>query len=309
MKKDFSFLSADGRTRSHGIIWIPEGEVRAILQICHGMVEYIDRYDEFARYLNGHGYLVIGHDHLGHGKTAAKPEDYGHFPEEYGNDYVIGDIHRVRRVGEKNYPDLPYFMLGHSMGSFLLRQYLTMYADGLAGAIIMGTGEHSMAELNMGQKLCKGLAAVRGWHYHSPLVHKMSVGNYNRKFHPAVTATDWISSDLDVRRKYEKDPLCSFQFTVGGYYQMFEGMKVLARKESIEKISKDLPIFFVSGADDPVGDFGKAVQKVYDKYKNAGFEKVEMKLYQDDRHEILNETDRSQVFEDLYLWMEENLSL
>ena len=118
----------------------------------------------------------------------------------------------------------------------------------------------------MGQKLCKGLAAVRGWHYHSPLVHKMSVGNYNRKFHPAVTATDWISSDLDVRRKYEKDPLCSFQFTVGGYYQMFEGMKVLARKESIEKISKDLPIFFVSGADDPVGDFGKAVQKVYDKY-------------------------------------------
>ena len=175
--------------------------------------------------------------------------------------------------------------------------------------IIMGTGEHSMAELNMGQKLCKGLAAARGWHYHSPLVHKMSVGNYNRKFHPAVTATDWISSDLDVRRKYEKDPLCSFQFTVGGYYQMFEGMKVLARKESIEKISKDLPIFFVSGADDPVGDFGKAVQKVYDKYKNAGFEKVEMKLYQDDRHEILNETDRSQVFEDLYLWMEENLSL
>ena len=252
---------------------------------------------------------MIGHDHLGHGKTAAKPEEYGHFPEEYGNDYVIGDIHRVRRVGEKNYPDLPYFMLGHSMGSFLLRQYLTMYADGLAGAIIMGTGEHSMAELNMGQKLCKGLAAARGWHYHSPLVHKMSVGNYNRKFHPAVTATDWISSDLDVRRKYEKDPLCSFQFTVGGYYQMFEGMKVLARKESIEKISKDLPIFFVSGADDPVGDFGKAVQKVYDKYKNAGFEKVEMKLYQDDRHEILNETDRSQVFEDLYLWMEENLSL
>ena len=177
MKKDFNFLSADGRTRSHGIIWIPEGEVRAILQICHGMVEYIDRYDEFARYLNGHGYLVIGHDHLGHGKTAAKPEEYGHFPEEYGNDYVIGDIHRVRRVGEKNYPDLPYFMLGHSMGSFLLRQYLTMYADGLAGAIIMGTGEHSMAELNMGQKLCKGLAAVRGWHYHRPLVHKMSVGN------------------------------------------------------------------------------------------------------------------------------------
>ncbi len=305
-KNTFQFLSKDSKTRIHGIEWIPDGDVKAVLQMCHGMVEYIDRYDEFARYLAERGYYVVGHDHLGHGKSIQNKEYYGFFHETHGNEYVIGDIHRVRMMTQKKYPDIPYFMLGHSMGSFLLRQYLTMEGKGLAGAIIMGTGYQPLTVLMAGQKVCQAVARVKGWKYRSEFVNSLSFGSFNKKFEPAETPRDWVTSDKEKRAAYVKDPLCGFTFTVSGYYHMFEGMKVLETKGSVEKIPADLPVFFVSGQDDPVGDFGKGVTKVYEKYKKAGIKNVDMKLYPEDRHEILNETDREQVYEDLYQWLEDN---
>lgn len=305
MKKDFSFLSADGKSRIHAIEWIPEGEVKGALQICHGMVEYIGRYDEFARYLNSHGYYVAGHDHLGHGGSVQDKKDYGHFHETKGNQYVSADIHRLRRIIRKKYPEVPYYMLGHSMGSFLLRQYLTVHAEGLAGVIIMGTGHKDSLTLNVGQAICRLGAAFRGWRHRSLLVDALAFGGYNRRFRGGPTHREWISSDPEICRKYVKDPWCSFRFTLGAYYQMFEGMKVIAKKDSADHLPKDLPVFFVAGQDDPVGSFGKGVCKVYEKYKAAGIRKVDLKLYPGDRHEILNETDREQVYEDLYRWLEE----
>ena len=304
MKKDFYYLSRDGKTQIHAIEWIPESEVRGILQICHGMVEYIERYEEFASYMCEHGYCVVGHDHLGHGKSINTEADYGYFPEQDGNRFVIGDIQQLRVMTEKEYPNLPYLMLGHSMGSFLLRQYLTMYGEGLAGAVIMGTGYQPMAVLVAGQLLCRITALFKGWRYRSKFVDNLSFGGFNKRFEPSETARDWVTSDRKLRRKYVEDPLCMFRFTLGGYYQMFEGMKVLARKESIERIPKDLPILFTAGMDDPVGAFGKNVKKVYKKYKDAGIEKTAIKLYAGSRHEILNETNREQVYEDLYSWCE-----
>ncbi len=306
-KNTFEFLSNDSQTRIHAIEWIPDGEPKAILQMCHGMVEYIDRYDEFARYLAERGYYVVGHDHLGHGKSILSKEHYGFFHETYGNQYVIGDIHRLRTMTQKKYPELPYFMLGHSMGSFLLRQYLIMKGEGLAGAIIMGTGYQPLAVLMAGQKVCKAIAKVKGWKYRSEFVNNLSFGSFNKKFEPAETPRDWVTSDKEKRAAYVKDPLCGFTFTVSGYFHMFEGMKLLETKGSVEKIPTDLPIFFVAGQDDPVGDFGKGVTRIFEKYKNAGIKNVDMKLYPNDRHEILNETDREQVYEDLYQWMEGNL--
>lgn len=298
-------MSADGKSRIHAIEWVPETEVRAVLQICHGMVEYIDRYDEFARYLNGQGYYVVGHDHLGHGGSVQDERDFGHFDEKQGNQYIQADIHRLRQHTRKKYPEVPYFLMGHSMGSFLVRQYLTEHAEGLAGVIIMGTGYHGRAILTFGQMVCRAIASAKGWRHRSLLVDALAFGGYNRRFRPAQTHADWLTSDVEVRKRYVKDPWCSFRFTVGAYYQMFEGMKVLTRKNSLKSISKELPLFFVAGQDDPVGAFGKGVCKVYAKYKQAGFRRVDMKLYKDDRHEILNETDRAEVYEDLYLWMEE----
>lgn len=304
MKKEFCYPSRDGVTQIHAVEWIPEGEVKGVLQICHGMVEYINRYHDFAEYMCERGYYVTGHDHLGHGKSIRNEEDYGYFEEKKGNQFVIGDIQKLREMTTEKYPDVPYYMLGHSMGSFLLRQYLTMYGKGLSGAIIMGTGYQGSAVLNMGQLVCRVIAAFKGWRYRSRFVDKLSFGSYNKRFEPGETSKDWITSDKDHRQKYANDPLCSFMFTLGGYYQMFEGMKVLTRKESMERIPKDLPVLFVAGADDPVGAFGKGVEKVYKKYKTAGMQQVSMHLYEGDRHEILNETDREQVYEDLYQWIE-----
>lgn len=304
MKQEFYYPSRDGKTQIHAIEWIPEGEIKGVLQICHGMVEYINRYDEFAEFMAGHDYYVTGHDHLGHGKSIQTEEDLGYFNETRGNQYVIGDIHKLRELTMKKHPGVPYYMLGHSMGSFLLREYLTMYGTGLAGAIIMGTGYQGALVLNAGQLICRVLAAFKGWKYRSKFVDNLSFGSYNKKFEPAETTKDWITSDKERKKKYVEDPLCSYMFTLGAYYQMFEGMKVLTRKDSIARIPKELPILFVSGEDDPVGAFGKGVIKVYEKYKSAGIHNLSIHLYKGDRHEILNEVNRRDVYEDLRRWIE-----
>ena len=308
MKNEFRYASRDGVTEIHAIEWKPEGEVKAVLQICHGMVEYIDRYDAFAQYLCEQGIYVTGNDHLGHGQSVQSEEYYGYFNEKQGNQFVIGDIHKLREMTQQKYPDVPYFMLGHSMGSFLLRQYLTMYGKGLSGAIIMGTGDKGAFILDAGRALCRIIAAFKGWKYRSTFINQMGLGGYNRKFEPGQTDKDWISSDPETCRKYIADPLCSFTFTVNAYYHMFGGMKVLAKKESIQKVPKELPVFFVAGADDPVGSFGKDVKRVYERYVSAGIQDVRIKLYEGDRHEILNETDRQQVYEYLYNWIIEILA-
>lgn len=308
MKQEFYYGSKDGKTKIHAITWIPEGEVKAVLQICHGMVEYIDRYDGFASYLADRGICVVGHDHLGHGKSITEEACLGHFDPKNGNKYVISDIHSLRLQTEKKYPGVPYFMLGHSMGSFLLRQYLTMKSKGLAGAIIMATGYMPYPILAAGQVVCKVIGTVKGWNYHSEFVNKFGMGGYNKQFEPSESMKDWITSDDEMRAKCEADPLCGFTFTVGGYYQMFEGMKVIAKKASATKVSNKLPVFFVAGAQDPVGDNGEGVRKVFEKYRSAGIRDVQIKLYENDRHEILNERDRETVYEDLHQWMQEHMT-
>lgn len=308
MRDEFYFPSKDGNTEIHTIEWKPVGEVRAVLQICHGMVEYIRRYDEFAQFLCGEGYYVVGNDHLGHGKSIQAKSEYGFFNEKYGNACVLGDMHTLRQRTEKKYPGVPYFMLGHSMGSSLLRQYIQMYGNGLSGAVLMGTvADHKKAVLLFGKRLCRVMAAFRGWHYRSKMIDNLVLGAYNKKFKPARTRADWITSDNENLDMYVADPLCSFMSTVNAYYNVFSGMIGIQRKESVYMIPKGLPVLFVSGADDPVGEFGKGVRKIYEKYRAAGIRDVTLRLYTGDRHEILNETDRDQVYKDLLGWFEKHI--
>ena len=308
MRDEFYFPSKDGNTEIHTIEWKPVGEVRAVLQICHGMVEYIRRYDEFAQFLCGEGYYVVGNDHLGHGKSIQAKSEYGFFNEKYGNACVLGDMHTLRQRTEKKYPGVPYFMLGHSMGSSLLRQYVQMYGNGLSGAVLMGTvADHKKAALLFGKRLCRVMAAFRGWHYRSKMVDNLVLGAYNKKFKPARTRADWITSDNENLDMYVADPLCSFMSTVNAYYNVFSGMIGIQRKESVYMIPKGLPVLSVSGADDPVGEFGKGVRKIYEKYRAAGIRDVTLRLYTGDRHEILNETDRDQVYKDLLGWFEKHI--
>ena len=221
-KREFFFRSCDGVTKIHAMEWIPDGEVRAVLQICHGMTEHIRRYDDFASYLAERGFCVAGHDHLGHGQSVQGEEYYGYFHETKGNACVIGDIHKLRYWIKKQYREVPYFMLGHSMGSFLLRQYLTRESAGLAGAVIMGTGYHSVPEVMAGQALCRAIAVFKGWKYRSRLVNAAGFGGFNRRFMPCETEMDWLTTDKRKRDEYIEDPHCGFIFTVNGYYHMFE---------------------------------------------------------------------------------------
>ncbi len=307
MKKEhLKYLSNDGVTQIHAIRWEPEGEIRAILQISHGMVEFIDRYHEFAAYLVEQGIMVVGNDHLGHGDSVQSASHYGFFAKENGNRTLLRDIHKLRMLTQKNNPGVPYFLMGHSMGSFLARQYLCLHGEGLAGAIIMGTGYQPRIATQAGMFLTKTLAAWKGWEYRSTFIDRLAMGSYHKKF-AAEGEKAWLSRNAENVKQYMEEQYCSFIFTLNGYYNLFYSIYTLSHRDYLEKMPRKLPVFFVAGEEDPVGKFGKGVKKVCEEFRAIGMEDVSCKLYAGDRHEILNEVDRECVYEDIANWIEKNL--
>ncbi|MDO4488804.1 MAG: alpha/beta hydrolase [Eubacteriales bacterium] len=302
-KEEFTFLSSDGVTTIHAKRWVPEGEIKAVLQIAHGMAEYIDRYDAFARYLAADGFVVTGNDHLGHGKSITDETKLGFFAKDEGNKKVLSDLHHLYEMTKEMYPDVPYFFMGHSMGSFLCRQYISEYGNELSGAIIMGTGNQSAFLTAMGKAVCKMVALFKGWDKRSGLVDAMAFGSYN-KLYGEPGGYEWLSENAENVKKYNDDPLCGFGFTLNGYYNMFHSINLLSKDSYIGRMPKELPVFIVAGEDDPVGDYGKAPKEVYNKFKELGMKDVEKKLYYGDRHEILNEDDRETVYEDIREWLD-----
>lgn len=306
-KEEFYFNSTSGTTKIHAVRYIPDGEIKAILQISHGMVEYIERYEAFALFLNSKGILVTGNDHLGHGKSVNSKEEWGYFAKEDGNRAVLYDIYQLTQITKEKYPNIPYFLLGHSMGSFYARQYIAEFGQELSGAIIMGTGCQPFALVQFGRFLTKFISIFKGWKYRCNLINNIAFGSYNKHFQPARTSKDWLSKDTAIVDKYVADECCNFIFTLNAFYNMFTGISRLYDKKLLSNMPKDLPVFFVAGEEDPVGDYGKGVFKAADMFKNAGMKNVKVKLYPTDRHEILNETDREQVYDDLYSWLNDLL--
>lgn len=304
MKKDFYFPSSDGMTKIHAVEWIPEGEVIAVLQIVHGMVEHIERYDDFGYFLASRGIYVTGHSHLGHGNSVISKERWGYFAKEHGNDCLIGDIHELKNMTQKKYSGIPYFMLGHSMGSFLLRQYLGMNPKGLAGAIIIGTGNQPDFIVKAGKAVCRLAASIKGWEYRSSFVNSFVVGSFEKKM-----GGGWISRNEENVKAYKEDPMCGFVFTLNAFYSMFEGIEKVNAGEKSAKIPKELPVLFASGSEDLVGNCGKGVRAVYERYRKMGIRDVKLRLYDKDRHEILNETDKEMVYEELFDWVKEHIKI
>lgn len=303
-KEDFYFDSRDGKHRLHAIRWMPEaGKPVCVLQIVHGMSEYIDRYDEFARYLADRGILVVGDDHLGHGMSVEQGEPYGYFCREDAATVLVRDEHRLKKMTQEQYPGVPYIILGHSMGSFITRNYLMRYGSGVNGAVIVGTGMQPKAML-----LCaRALAAIQGVFFGerhvSKLVDKAAFGVYNKKIKEPKTSFDWLSRNEDNVRRYVEDPQCGFIFTVNGFQTLFRLIYQLHDQEQMRNMPVNLPVFFLSGAEDPVGGYGKGVEQAYESFRTIGMENVQMKLYPDDRHELLNEVDRENVYGDIYRWI------
>ena len=305
-EREFYLPSSDPNYKIRCMEWIPDGDVKAVLQITHGMVEHIGRYREFGVWLAEHGIAVIGHDHLGHGKTVLTKDGFGIFGTEGKMECVVKDIRRVTVYGKKQYPEQKLFLLGHSMGSFLARRYMSVYNDGPDGFILMGTGAPAEPLVQCGKILASLMAMVRGETFRSRLLYKMSLGSYNDKFKPVKTAYDWLTRDEELANDFEKDELCWFIFTVGAYREFFRLILTDARIEKKGEIRKDAPTLFISGDKDPVGDDAKGVRKVYEQYRKAGVAEVSLKLYEEARHEILHEINRQEVFGDLYNWIEQH---
>ncbi len=306
-KTEWALSSTDGVSTLHAVTWRPEGSVRAILLIAHGMVEYIDRYDDFARYLCMRGFLVSGHDHLGHGKSVASEADLGYFADKNGFNCLIEDVHRHRERVASEHPGMPVFVLGHSMGSFVIRNYIQRHAEGLSGAVVMGTGNQPRIAALAGRAVSGFLMKTKGPRYRSPFVDSLALGGLNKPFKPARTKNDFISSDPQVVDRYCADPLCSFTFTVSAYHDMFGGMLNLSDRSRLAGMPRTLPVLLASGGQDPLGDMGKGIEKLCGAYRELGMQDVTLRLYPGDRHEILNERDRETVYADVAAWLESKL--
>ena len=309
MKTNLTFLSCDGETMIHGVQWTPSGEPKAIVQLVHGMVEYIERYDGFARFLNENGILVVGHDHLGHGQSVTSIENWGYISEVAPARSLVRDIHKLRKLTQKKYPDLPYFILGHSMGSYLLRRYLSHKGEGLTGVIVVGTGSESDIVTRSGLMMVRSMAQAKGWHFRSQKIREMTYTAPYKRFDlkGEDNENSWVCSDPEIIAKYNKDPRCQFTFTLNGYEALLSTVLYVNQKENIERIPLELPMLLTSGEQDPVGNLGKGVKKVYQQYVKAGLTDIECKLYPEDRHEILTEPNKEEVYADMLDWINRHL--
>ena len=301
--KEFTYLSANGKTPIHAVEWLPEGEPTAVLQLAHGVSEYILRYEPFAKYLTDRGFAVVGHDHLGHGSSVIEGNKRLYFGPRGSWDVVVQDLEVRRQLARERFPGVPYFLLGHSMGSFVARTYLIRHHGTVDGAIIMGTGQMPPA-LVKGGLLVAGLEAKRlGEDKPSPLVDKLAFGAYNKAFSPSRTAYDWLSVNEENVDAYIAHPLCGGIPSTGLFREMLTGISYITAPANVQKMDKNTPILFISGGMDPVGDMGKGVKRAYESFLAAGMADVSLKLYPELRHEILNEDCRETVFEDIFNWL------
>ena len=301
--KEIYIPSTNNRNQLHVAIWEPERETKAILQISHGMVEYIVRYDNFAKHLNQQGILVIGNDHLGHGQSVLDESEFGYFGKEKGS-AVVDDLYEVTKYAKKQYGEnIPYFLMGHSMGSFMARRYLMTYGEKITGAIISGTGYKAAPVLVAALFFTAVTKFFHGERYRSPFLKWLAFHTYNRKIADVKTENDWLTRDAAVVAAYNENPYCKFSFTVNGYETLSDTIKYIQKQSNWEKTPKQLPILMIAGEEDPVGSYGKDVKKVYKKYQQMGCSHIELRLYKDDRHELVNELDREAVYADISQWI------
>ena len=305
--ESISFKSSNGKDTIAGYIYtMPDIAPKAILQISHGMCEHIERYREFAEFMAQHGFVICGNDHLGHGKTSGEEGIDGYFGEKDGRFYVLRDLHTMNLLARKKYPDLPLILLGHSMGSFFARWFAAEYPDAMDALIISGTGGPNPL-VNAGIGISGWISSVKGNTFTSKLVNRLAFGTYLKKVPKPRTPYDWISRDEQIVDRYSADPKCTFVFTVSAFHELFSTLKQVSNLQWAQKIRRDLPIWLFSGDMDPVGDYGKGVKKVAEMLRQAGIKDVRLTLYPGGRHEMLNETNRQQVYQDLLAWAEKSL--
>ena len=301
--RDITFPSSDGKNTIHAELFIPsDNNIRGVVQIAHGMMDYIGRYNEMADALCAAGYALAGNDHLGHGDSVSTPDDYGFFASKGGYDYVIGDVKKMNDLIRAEFLGVPVVLLGHSMGSFISRLYAVKYPDSIDGLIIHGTAGPNPAT-GAGKLLVKLLRAIKGERHRSKFVCSLADGGYNKGFDPSEGPGAWLTRDpLQVADRIG-NPKNDFIFTLAGYEDLFNFLGDCNAPSWFREFPTGLRTLVISGEMDPVGGFGKGVRYVYDNLKKNGAD-VELKLYPGARHELFKETNRAEVFADLIAWIE-----
>lgn len=302
--RDITFPSSDGKNTIHAELFIPsDNNIKGVVQISHGMMDYIGRYQGMADALCKAGFAIAGNDHLGHGDSVATPDDYGFFASKGGYRYVIDDVKKMNDLIRKEIPDVPIVLLGHSMGSFIARLYALDYRDSIGGLIIHGTAGPNPAT-GAGKLLVKILRAIKGERHRSKFVCSLADGGYNKGFDPAEGSGAWLTRDPSMVADRVGNPKNDFIFTLAGYEDLFNFLGNCNSSSWFRQFPKDLPTLVISGKEDPVGGFGKGVQYVYDNLAKNGAN-VELKFFEGARHELFNETNRDEVFSYLVAWLED----
>src|SRR5690554_929343 len=304
--KSFSFSSSDGQDIFF-YKWTEKESCQGVVQIAHGMAEHAARYHKFAEKLTKAGFAVYANDHRGHGKTAGSQENYGYLAKN-DRELLVEDMYSLSRLIKKEYPGAPLFLFGHSMGSFLSRSYLLKYDQELKGVILSGTAGNPGLLAVFGRCIALLIGRIRGDRYRSKLLDKLTFGNYNKGIKNPKTKYDWLCRDKDVVSEYINDDYCGGVFTASFFHELAAGLQEINKKEELKKIPDDLPILLLSGTRDPVGNYTKGVLEVYRDYLEAGIIKVEYKLYDGARHEILNELNKEDVYRDILSWLAAHLA-
>lgn len=304
---NYYFMSSTGVNRIRVKTCEPDGEIRGVVQIAHGIAEHADRYADFMRFLAENGFFVAADDHLGHGESIEREEDKGFFAEKNGWWRVVDDLKTIHDTLKAKYPSVPYIFFGHSMGSFLARTYLICYPDDCDAAIISGTGQQSPLMVNAGLMLANMLVKKNGARGDGQKLNDIAFGSYNKRIKHCYTVFDWLSRDEETVKKYIDDPLCGFVAKCSLYRDMMEGIRFISDKNNASKMKKDLPVYFMSGEEDPVGEYGKGVNKAYRMFCDLGMRDVTVRLYPGGRHEMLNEINRTDVYRDILAWINEKI--
>lgn len=303
-KSVIQFNSADGHSKVAGYFYEwPEVKPFCVLQLSHGMCEYIGRYEEFAAYMASRGVVVCGNDHIGHGSTAANDEELGYFGERGGRSFALKDLKQMNDRAHQRYPQLPLVLLGHSMGSFFARQYAVNWPESISGLIISGTAGTNPAAIP-GVLLCRLLEKWKGARYRSPFMDKLVFGTSLRKIENPNTEYDWISRDEEIVAAYAADPKTTFKFTLNGFGELFNALRDVTGMKWANKMPKDKPILVFAGDADPVGNYSKGVLKVVKWLQRAKVEELTHIIYHGGRHEMLNEINRSDVYADVFAFVQ-----
>lgn len=290
----------------HIVTYKPEQSPIGHVHLLHGMAEHIERYDEFAQFLVAHGFIVSGHDHRGHGKTAEKNGQLGFWADKDGFERVTEDVREVLVQVREEIGEVPLLLFGHSMGSFIARRYMQKYSESLAKVVICGTGYSPGVMGDIGTVIGKIASKFYTPKSESALLNKLVFGGYNKRFTDTKTEFDWLNTNENEVKKYIDDPHCGFVPSNQFYIDLFWGLKTIHQEHEINKIRKDLPVLLISGQQDPVGKDGKDVFKVAKGLTNAGMENITVQLVENTRHEILNEANKLQTYQFIVNWMMKN---